>query len=61
MYVYIFQLKYPLSKVEYYNSRIDNDTKDLTYRLKRIKTFIVSSNNFCSDEINTMNEISKSS
>ena len=61
MYVDKFESKYPLSKVEYDNSRIANDTKDLTDTLKRNKTFIMSSTNLSPDEINTMNEISKSS
>ena len=61
MYVDKFESKYPISKIEYNNSKIANDTKDLTDTLKRNKTFIMSSTNLTPDEINTMNEISKSS
>ena len=61
MYVDKFESKYPLTKFEYNNSKIANDTKDLTDTLKRNKTFLMSSTNLTPDEINTMNEISKSS
>ena len=61
MYVDKFESKYPISKIEYNNSKIANDTKDLTDTLKRNKTFIMSSTNLTPDDINTMNEISKSS
>jgi len=56
-----FQSKYPLSKDEYTNSKLGSETKDMTDALKKNKTFILTSSNLNPDDINTMNEISKSS
>ena len=55
-----FQSKYPLSKDDYYNLKNTSDSKNFSYTLKKNKTFI-STNDLNPDDINAMNEISKSS
>ena len=55
-----FQSKYPLSREAYNLSKLHTENKDLTETLKKNKTFI-STTNISPNDINAMNEISKSS